>query len=165
MHRPLSILLAFCGLLAVTDATASSDAAVKALLAQEKAPAGVVFEIVTGDSNGLRWAIPAVTRYADQLRARFPGLTIAVVTHGDEQFALLDEREHAYRQVHKEVRNLTEKKDVSVQVCGTYAGMKNFTPEEFATYIDVAASGPATINDYRAIGYTHVLVTRPEILP
>jgi len=151
--------------LLVTEAVAaSSDDKVKELLKEDKAPHGVVFEIVSGKAEALRWAIPAVTGYADQLRARFPDLSIAVVSHGDEQFALLEEREHAYRDVHNEVRNLKQDKGIEVQVCGTYAGMKNFTPEEFPSYVDVAASGPATINDYRALGYVHIVVTRPKAL-
>jgi len=162
--RPFAILICLFVLLGLAGRlAASSDETVNALLTRAKAPPGIVFEIVSGDRDALRWAIPAITRYSDRLRERFPGLSIAVVTHGDEQFALLDERSQHYREVHQGVRTLTEKKDIAVQVCGTYAGMKNFTPEEFPAYVDVAASGPATINDYRAIGYVHVRVTRPPV--
>ena len=147
----------------LTEAVAaSSDDKVRTLLKEPTAPPGVVFEIVSGKAETLRWAIPTVSHYADQLRARFPDLSIAVVSHGDEQFALLEERENAFKDVHNAVRTLKQDKGIEVQVCGTYAGMKNFTPEEFPAYVDVAASGPATINDYRALGFVHILVTQPR---
>jgi len=161
--RQVAILFWFVVLLCFAGrAAASSDDTVNTLLAQSKAPPGVVFEIVSGDRDALRWAIPTVTRYTNQLRQRFPDISIAVVTHGDEQFALLAERETTNRDVHREVRNLSSQKDIAVHVCGTYAAMKDHAPEEFPDYVDVAAAGPATINDYRAIGFVHVLVTRKK---
>jgi intracellular sulfur oxidation DsrE/DsrF family protein len=160
--KPTLFLALLCSLYALSGtASASSDAEVQALLKQSKPPAGVVFEIVSSSADALRWAIPTVSRYADQLRARFPELEIAVVTHGNEQFALLDARAQTYRKVHDEVRTLTQNKGVNVHVCGTLAGWKNIAPEEFPAYVEVAAAGPAMINDYRALGYTLIQVQRP----
>jgi intracellular sulfur oxidation DsrE/DsrF family protein len=160
--KPARFIALFLSLFALTGmASASSDAQVQSLLKQPKPPSGVVFEIVSSSPEALRWAIPTVSRYADQLRARFPELEIAVVTHGNEQFALLEDRAPTYRKVHDEVRTLTQDKGVNVHVCGTYASWRNIAPEEFPAYVEVAAAGPAMINDYKALGYIHILVRRP----
>ena len=59
------------------------------ILAAPSAPAGVVFDIEEWDADALDWAIPMVVQRVEQLRKRFPGLPIAVVSHGDEEFALV----------------------------------------------------------------------------
>ena len=58
------------------------------ILSLKTAPTGIVFEIVTGAANSLEWALPKTQAYIKKLRTRFPQLDIAIVTHGNEQFAL-----------------------------------------------------------------------------
>lgn len=126
---------------------------VEKLLALKEAPAGVVFEIVTGESNSLEWALPEMQNYIKELRAKFPDLEIAIVTHGDEQFALKKSNNNKHKKVHSITQQLVQKNNVPLHVCGTYAGWKGVSEEDFPDYVDVAAAGPATINDYISLGY------------
>ena len=72
---------------------------------QSPQPPGIVFEVIM-DEEGLRHAIPAIRKYSQQLRKKFPELPLAVVTHGSEQFALLKQAQGEYKQVHQGVRSL-----------------------------------------------------------
>ncbi|RMG38158.1 MAG: hypothetical protein D6720_01840 [Gammaproteobacteria bacterium] len=149
-------------LLALTTTPLFASERMQSLLSSEQAPAGVVFEIVEGDENALEWAMPQVAEYVRQLRARFPGIGIAVVTHGSEQFALERRYRDEYATVHQLVRSLTEDENVPVHVCGTHASWYDVTPEDFPDYVDVSAAGPAQINDYRQLGWVLIKVEEPE---
>lgn len=129
------------------------------VLAASKPPEGVVFEIVSNNDDLLRSLIPKMVKKIDQLRKRFPDLPIAVVTHGAEQFALMSEHHAAELKLHELVKELSSEKNVDVHVCGTYAQSHGIFPEDFPDYVNVSASGPAQINDYRALGY--VLIKLP----
>lgn len=122
------------------------------LLALDEPPTGVVFEIVD-DDDALKWALPRVRQLSAQIHARFPELPIAVVSHGAEQFALLaSQAKGPLAPIHEAARGLRED-GVDLHVCGAHAGWYGHLPEHFPDYVDVSASGPAQINDYRAIGY------------
>ncbi|TDX98192.1 DsrE family protein [Thiohalophilus thiocyanatoxydans] len=143
--------------------SANSERAVTHILQQNEAPEGVVFEIVTADSGGLEWALPLTRSYIKRLHEQFPDLPVAVVTHGQEQFALQTRHNDSQETVHDQVQSLTGNKDIPVYVCGTYAGWRGLSDEDFPEYVNVAAAGPAQINDYIALGYTRVLVRqRPD---
>ena len=131
---------------------------VEHLLSLKQAPAGVVFEIVTGSENSLKWALPRTKKYIKKLRNRFPELDIAIVTHGNEQFALKTTNNKKYERVHSLTQQLVKEENIPLHVCGTYASWNNVSEEEFPEYVDVAAAGPATINDYIAIGYTLIKI-------
>ena len=126
---------------------------VEQILTLKQAPAGIVFEIVTGSSNSLQWALPKTQKLIKKLHARFPKLDIAIVTHGDEQFALQKSNNKKFNKVHSLTQQLVQKNNIQLHVCGTYAGWKGVEEEEFPDYVDVAAAGPATINDYLSLGY------------
>lgn len=136
---------------------ADSERAVTNILQHSEAPEGVVFEILTADAGGLAWALPLTHTYIKRLRKRFPDLPIAVVSHGQEQFALQTSRSEEQQAVHQQVQSLTGG-DIPVYVCGTYAGWRGLSDEDFPEYVNVAAAGPAQINDYLALGYTRVLI-------
>lgn len=131
------------------------------VLQRNEAPTGVVFEIVSGDSEHLRWAIPAVQQQIKQLRQRFPELPVAVVSHGQEQFVLTRDKQQKYNKVHRGIQSLVKDSDVPVHVCGTYADWHDVAENEFPDYVDVAAAGPVQINDYRQLGYLLVKLKRP----
>ncbi len=150
-HQSIWLLL-----FAVAGAQAASDP-VAHLLSRDAAPPGVVFEIVSGRDDYLETALPVAHDAARRLRERFPGLAVVIVTHGREQFALLEREAQASSKTHAKVRSLLAD-DVKVHVCGTYAGWRGHTAEDFPDYVDVAAAGPAQINDYRALGYELVLI-------
>jgi len=150
----LIIVLIFSNLLS-TQAVFAADAGkkIEQLLALKEAPIGIIFEIVTGSANSLEWALPQAQKYIKKLRARFPELDIAIVTHGDEQFALKTIHNKKYKKIHSLTQQLVEKDHIPLHVCGTYANNKNVSEEEFPEYVDVTAEGPATINDYISLGY------------
>lgn len=141
-------------LFAVMPAThASLLRQVDEVLAMHEPPAGVVFEVVSGDDQFLDQAIPAIREQSARLRARFKDLPIAVVSHGNEQFALMAERAEEHAAVHEQVRVMNLSEDIPVHVCGTYAGWRGVSEDEFPEYIDVAPTGPAQIRNYVELGY------------
>lgn len=139
----------------------AAGVALEEVLQRSEAPDGVVFEIVSGDGDYLRWAIPAVQEQIRQLRQRFPELPIAVVTHGKEQFALTRDKQKKYAKVHRGIQSLVKDSNVPVHVCGTYADWHDVSENEFPDYVDVAAAGPVQINDYRQLGYLLIKLKRP----
>jgi len=148
----ITFILSFFFMLPVSFAN-NPDNQIEQLLSQPSAPAGVVFEIVTGSANSLDWTLPKIYKLIKKLRARYPQLEIAIVTHGNEQFALKTINNRKHKKVHSITQQLVQKNNVQLHVCGTYANMKNVSEEEFPDYVDVTAEGPATINDYIALGY------------
>lgn len=144
--------------------SAAASPALEELLARPTAPAGVVFEIVDRDPEALEHALPWVRQAADRLEERFPGLPMALVSHGQEMFALLDRDKDENAALHREVQRLRRDRGIPVHVCETYASWKGVAPEAFPSYIDVAASGPAQINDYLALDYQRLVVPRAAVL-
>jgi intracellular sulfur oxidation DsrE/DsrF family protein len=157
MKQLQNLLLPFLlGLLSL-PALASSQSEVEQILAMRTPPFGVVFEIAERDEKALRWAIPEVNAYVDKLRKRFPNIGIAVVTHGNEQFALMDEQRSSNQAVHDGVASLV-KNDVPVHVCGTNASWRGKGRDDFPDYVDVTPAGPTEIRNYQAMGYQLVRV-------
>ena len=137
---------------------ASADAELSELLARAEPPAGVVFEVVSGDEAALQKLMPKVKTYSERLRARFPGLEIAVVSHGSEQFSLLLSEASAYAGLHADIQALVGESDVPVHVCGGHASWRSNTAEDFPKYVDVAPSGPGQIRAYQALGYVLIVL-------
>jgi intracellular sulfur oxidation DsrE/DsrF family protein len=140
----------------------SAQSQIEHLLSQQSEPAGVVFEILEEDEDALGWALPLVQELSERLRARFPELPITVVTHGLEQFGLLAaQNEGPLAEIHNDAQDLVASQ-VELHVCGVHASWGGNVPEDFPAYVDVAASGPALINDYRALGFEIVRLRQPE---
>jgi intracellular sulfur oxidation DsrE/DsrF family protein len=157
-HAAISLLLSIAFLVAAMPASAAApDGEVDRILALDKAPPGVVFEVVTGNPDALNAVIPRVSRYAERLRARFPDLPVAVMTHGSEQFSLLASEQDSYSDLHAQVRALSGEGDVDVHVCGNHASWRNNTAEDFPDYVDVASAASAKMREYRDLGYVVVL--------
>jgi intracellular sulfur oxidation DsrE/DsrF family protein len=140
-------------LLSAPALAAAPDGEVDRVLALAQAPPGVVFEVVSGDPDRLNAVVPQVTLYAERLRARFPGLPVAVVTHGSEQFSLLASAKDSYGELHAQVLALTGEKGVDVHVCGNHASWRNKTAADFPEYVDVAVAAAAKMGEYRDLGY------------
>mgnify|MGYP001036743258 CR=1 FL=1 len=159
--------LLLLALLLSADVHAADHPVIARLLARPEPPPGVVFEIVTADPRALEWAVPEVAAQARRLRARFPGLPIAVVTHGREMFALQKDKRDEASQVHAEVARLANEEDIPVHVCETHAGWRGVGAEAFPEYVNVSPAGPAQVRDYMAMGYVRVKITprRPQPTP
>jgi len=125
---------------------------VKEILALSEAPPGVVFEILAPNPQQWNRIQPRLMDAIESLRSTFPDLDIALVSHGNEQFALTTENENKFPLLHQGVRDLGES-GVDVHVCETFASWSNVTADAFPDYVDVAPSGPAQINNYVAMGY------------
>lgn len=149
----LTIAFAFIPL-----ATQAKNFTLGDILALSAAPPGVVIEIVTPEEEGLRWALPLAQLAVTRLREKFKDLPIAVVTHGTEQFALTQKQQSSHKAEHQIVQSLMSDSQVAVHVCGTHAEWKGVHPEDFPAYVDVAAAGPAQINDYKALGYLPLVI-------
>lgn len=135
------------------------------LLALDKAPPGVIFEIAESDQSDLAWVIPQIDAYVRRLRKRFPDINLAVVSHGAEQFGLMASAEKSLPAVHRIVRNLVGEQKVPLHVCQVNAAWNDIGPEAFPDYVDVAAYGPAQIQDYESLGYVRIRVKRETPLP
>lgn len=155
------LLILLCSTSPVTFAV-NYNSQLDAIIKKGEAPEGIVFEIVTGDPEGLRWALPEAKKAIEKLRKKFPELDIAVVTHGREQFALQKKNKKQFKQVHSLTESLVKDSGINLHVCGTYAEWHNVAADEFAEYADVAAAGPAQINDYVNLGYTKILIERND---
>lgn len=141
-------------------ATEYSNPSVNRLLALDERPDGVVFELISWDKSTWQWAAPMITDLRQQLRARFPGIDVAIVSHGGEQFQLTRERQQEQPQAIAQLTALVED-GVGLHVCGTHSSWKGVDETAYLDIVDVSPSGPAQINDYIKLGYQHVLLQRP----
>lgn len=164
MHRLLKPLFTAV-LLSASAALAVPQDEVNQLLAGAKAPPGVVFEIVGSDPGALEWAVPQVRQFAQALRQRFPGLAIAVVTYGDELFALQKFQREARPGLHQAVQTLATRDAIPVHVCENHASTRGVRAEAFPDYVTVASSGPVQVNNYIMLGFVRVKLEKPASSP
>ena len=162
MHSIIRFLALGVALLILSRATLA--ATLEGMLAQSSAPAGVVFEIVDRDPRALEVALPWVKQAAQRLKSRFPGLPMALVTHGQEMFALKGDARSANAAIHQLAESLSRDEGIPVHVCETYAGTRGLAAEDFPAYIDVAPEGPAQIRNYEALDYVRIVVPRAAVL-
>jgi len=155
-HPSLKILVLLISLLACSAAWCSN---VESILKMTETPSGVVFEIVSDEDGLLSQLLPTIKTDIKRLRNRFPGLPVAIVTHGTEQFDLTSNNRDKEPTAHKLVEEMVNSDNVDVHVCGTHAGWYGVSPEDFPDYVDVTAAGPAQINDYEEMGYELIVLT------
>jgi len=160
-NRLLPIWIA---LLALSGPAAAAPATLDELLARPAPPPGVVFEIVDRDPGALDVALPWVKQAAQRLKARHPGLPMALVTHGNEMFALQSGKRADNEAIHQIVQSLSRDDGIPVHVCETYAGRRGLAAEDFPAYIDVAPTGPAQIRNYEMLDYVRLAVPRSAVL-
>lgn len=156
--RQIMPLGLFAAILMLASSVIYANTSIDKLLVSEQAPDGVVFEIVDWEDEYLAVALPWVNRQIIALRDRFPGLDIAVVSHGSEQFALLKDADAAYPVIHSKVQSLITDHNIKLELCLGHANMRGFDQSDFPEYVDIEASGPSQIAAYEALGYSKVLV-------
>ena len=165
MNLVLNRFLPFwIGLLALTGSAAAAPLTLDELLARPVAPPGVVFEIVDRDPRALDVALPWVKQAAQRLKARFPGVPMALVTHGQEMFALQTGERTGNPAIHQIAESLSRDDGIPVHVCETYAGRRGLAAENFPAYIDVAPTGPTQLRNYEALDYVRLVVPRAAVL-
>ena len=127
----------------------------------EYAVAIYLFELLSWDEKTWTWAAPMIREFRQRLQAKFPDIDIAVVSHGAEQFQLTKNEAEKQPEAIASLRSLNEE-GVNLHVCGTHSGWQNVDEEAYLDFVDVSPSGPAQINDYIKLGYTHILLRRPS---
>ena len=154
-RRSIQFLLLVC--LAIMSLSARAET-IEEVLAMKKEPIGVVFEIESNNPDELAQVLPTVQKDIQRLHKQFPGLDIAVVSHGMEQFALTKKNKTRYSKTNQEVQGLAKDPNTTFHVCGAFAAMHNVSPEDFPDYVDVAAHGPLQIKTYMEFGYLRIKV-------
>ena len=134
---------------------------IERLLKANEPPAGVVIEVISADPNTWDWATPMIGQFREQLDQRFPGIDVAVVSHGSEQFLLTQNKLASMPDVFNGITGLAEQ-GVDFHVCGTHSEWRGVDESEYVELINVSASGPAQINDYRNLGYQLVILRNPN---
>jgi intracellular sulfur oxidation DsrE/DsrF family protein len=164
LNRLLTAWIGLVALVALTGAACAAPLTLDALLARPVAPPGVVFEIVDRDPGALEVALPWVKQAAQRLKARHPGLPMALVTHGQEMFALQTGQRAGNPTIHQLAESLSRDDGIPVHVCETHAGWRGLAAEDFPAYVDVAPSGPSQIRNYEALDYVRLVVPRTAVL-
>lgn len=148
----LGITLAFAGTGVDEQAYPEADE-IQRLLTAATPPAGVLFNVLEYDEDALEWIVPRIEHYVSLLRNRYADLSIVIVSHGDEIFALREQERWLYRDVHQRVQRLVEELDIPFHVCGAYARANGIDEGEFPQYIDVVPLATTQIQDYRELGF------------
>ena len=154
-------LLLLCLTWAGVGVAQPSSARVAELLAAPEAPDGVVFEIIQWEDHSWDWAAPLLGRHVDALRARFPGLDIALVSHGAELFDLTHDAGLAGTKALQRLAAL-RRAGVALHVCGEYAAWKHLDQDDFLPFVDVAASGSVQLADYIRLGFVSIRLESPD---
>lgn len=143
------------GLLLSSLRVDAQAASIEDLLAADQRLEGVVFEIIAWQDDTWEWAAPLLRRYVQRLRAKHPGMEMALVSHGAELFDLT---QRAGLQQQKPIRELSRlaAEGLEIHVCGEYAAWKRLGPKDFLDFVDVAASGSAQLAAYLELGFAHI---------
>jgi len=128
------------------------------LLQANTEPDGVVFDIETLDKNALKPLTTYVITQVELLKKAFPNVDIAMVSHGAEEFSLQTTAKNTYSGTHNLLSELASESGVSVHVCGAVGALKQLTQEDFPDFVSYSASGLAQINDYKALGYSVIVI-------
>ena len=137
---------------------ASDKTDIDKILSMSEAPDGVVFELIgSEDSKYLPNALTKVETYKDILQKKFPGIEVAVVAHGSEQFELTKDNAKKEKKSHDLVKRITLD-NVPVHICETHAGWRGIEAQDFPDYITVSSQGPTQIKEYQELGYLLVVI-------
>jgi intracellular sulfur oxidation DsrE/DsrF family protein len=144
-----------------TYAAGYSNDEVADIIAGSEAPAGVVFEMTSWDDRAWEWAAPLIADLRRQLRERFPGLDVVVVSHGADQFQLTKDKQGEQPGAIAQLASLSDE-GMNIHVCGVHSQWNDVPEDAYLDFVDVSASGPAQIRDYMNVGYVRIALERPE---
>ena len=134
---------------------------VDTVLQMQTPPTGVVFDIDEWDHDALTWAIPAIQKDIKRLRKQFPDIKLAVVSHGEEEFALMMRSKGIFPNVHKNVKKLIDD-DVKVFVCAGHALMNGQSETSFVDFIETVPAGADKVAQYMRSGYIYLPVIKAQ---
>jgi len=132
--------------------------AVDRLLAKPEVPKGVVFELVTAEESNWQVALPFIQNAIKKIRGKYPQLPVAIVSHGLEQFALLQKNQQTQVKTHKGIQSLM-KDNVTIEVCGTFSEWNGYDNKDFPEYVSIVDQGPVAVDIYRQQGYAVIIFT------
>lgn len=154
MRRILLLLLLFVVLPAATAEEVDAERyAINQIVKDETAPAGVIFAVREYDEDALVWVLPRVEKYMREIRSSHPGISIAMMSHGDELISLSNTRLKEYSSMHKLLKKLVTEESLRFHICGSMADMNGFGVDDFPEYVDVVPFGPSQVEDYLKLGY------------
>ena len=139
----------------------SQNAALQQLLLERQAPDGVVFEIMAWEDRTWDWAAPLLRRYVDQLREKYPGLDIVLISQGAELFDLARRAGLQETPALRQLAALGEE-GVNIYINGDYAKWKRLGKKDFVDFVDVAESGSALLEDYIELGFVPIKLEPPD---
>jgi len=128
------------------------------ILALEKAPVGIIFELI-GSENGkyLPDSLKKVEAYKIQLKRKFPGIKVAIVSHGAEQFELSKDNAKKESKAHNIVKRITAE-NVPVHICLNHASWRGKTAKDFPDYVLATSGASVQMQEYKDQGYTLVTI-------
>jgi len=138
---------------------ASPQQDVDELLAMEVPPAGVVFEVVSGDAEKLDEVLSRIHGWTQNLQERFDALPVVVISHGQEQFSLTSDALEN-NQALSETIAMIRRDDVPVMVCGNHASIRGVDVASYPDAIEVVKAAPAAVRELRARRYAVIVVTQ-----
>jgi len=137
--------------------------AVQALIVADAEPGGIVFEILTWEDNSWDWAAPMLQIATRQLRERYPGIEIVLISHGNELFDLALKNSQPANPAIKILQSLSDEQ-VDFYVSEDYAKYKHLGTKDFLPFVDVSPSGTAQLQDFINLGFTHILLERSNAI-
>ena len=137
--------------------------AVQALIDGDAEPDGVVFEIITWEDNSWDWAAPMLQTATRQLRDRYPGIEIVLISHGNELFDLALKNNHPPKPAMQTLQGLSEEQ-VDFYVSGDYAKYKHLGMKDFLPFVDVSPSGTAQLQDFINLGFSHIVLEQSNAI-
>ena len=156
MKITLKIILSF--FVISTFGLFSKASQIEDILTLKEEPPGVVFELIESTGYAWTWAAPKIRGYVLQLREKFPDIDLAIVSHGREQFALTKKSASSINEEVSILRDINRKDSIDISVCGAHSQWLNVSRENYLSFVNVADSGPALINDYKNLGFIVVLL-------
>lgn len=132
---------------------------VEKMIMQISPPDGVVIEVESLSEDAMTEYFSNIQTQVTTLRQRYPNLDIVIVSHGRELVTFVKpEPGEVMSDVAQAFQTMKTTQDVTIYICEVAASWLGYFPEDFMDFIDVAPSGPAQINDYKALGYTMVVI-------
>lgn len=120
-----------------------------------QAPPGVVLELLSREANFVEKRTTYIQHQITSLKQAFADLDVVIISHGRE----LDAFSNSFsRQPYQQAFEQMHQQGVTVHVCEVVAGRVNKTIDDFPSFIDVAPSGTAQLNDYKKLGYRVIRV-------
>ena len=155
----LAVVLAIA--FGVAQAASALHRDVERIIQQQVEPLGVVIEVESLSPNAMSENVTFIQAQVDALKAQYPNLDVVIVSHGREIVELAKPKDNQpASSILSTFENMSNLQGVTVHVCAVVAGWEGKSDQDFASFVDVSASGEAQINDYRALGYEVVIIER-----